>query len=55
MPAQMSLPFLGNPPTNPEIWEQLDLAQQAVVIDKLAQLIAKSAGAEAQPEEPGHE
>ncbi len=53
MPAQMSLPFLENPLTNQEVWERLDNAQRALVLDKLAQLIAKSAGAEAQPEEPG--
>jgi len=40
---QLSLPFLETPPLNPEIWEQLDERQRAVVLDKLAQLIAKTA------------
>jgi len=55
MPVPMNLPFLENPPLNPEIWEHLDNAQRAVVLDKLAQLIAKSAEAETQLEEPSHE
>ncbi|MGH8547751.1 MAG: hypothetical protein ACRERU_03960, partial [Methylococcales bacterium] len=37
MPIPMSLPFLENPPINPEIREHLDNAQRAVVLDKLAQ------------------
>ncbi len=48
---QMNLPFLENPPLNPEIWEHLDAKQRAVVLDKLAQLIAKTAGAETTGEE----
>jgi hypothetical protein len=52
---QLNLPFLENPPLNPEIWEHLDEEQRAVVLDKLAQLIAKTAGAETGKEEPSHE
>ncbi len=52
---QLNLPFLENPPLNPEIWEHLDAAQRAIVLDKLAQLIAKTAGAETRKEEPNHE
>jgi hypothetical protein len=47
---QMSLPFLENPPLNPEIWEHLDDAQRAIILDKLAQLIAKTAGTETKQE-----
>lgn len=49
---QLNLPFLENPPLNPEIWEHLDDAQRVVVLDKLAQLIARTAGAETGEEEP---
>ncbi|MGH9847539.1 MAG: hypothetical protein ACREEM_53285 [Blastocatellia bacterium] len=52
---QMSLPFLEDPPINPPIWEQLDDQQRAVVLDKLAQLIAKTAGAEPGREESSHD
>lgn len=52
---QLNLPFLENPPLNPEIWEHLDDAQRVVVLDKLAQLIARTAGAETGEEEPSHE
>ena len=52
---QMNLPFLENPPLNPEIWEHLDNEQRAIVLDKLAQLIAKTAGAATGEEEPSHE
>lgn len=55
MPVQMNLPFLENPPLNPEIWEHLDSAQRIVVLDKLAQLIARTAAIETQAEEPSHE
>lgn len=55
MPVQMNLPFLENPPLNPEIWEHLDNAQRVVVLDNLAQLIAKTAAIETQAEEPSHE
>jgi len=55
MPAQMNLPFLENPPLNPEIWEHLDNAQRVVVLDKLAQLIARTATIETQAEELSHE
>ena len=52
---QMNLPFLENPPLNPEIWEHLDAEQRAVVLDKLAQLIVKTAGAETKQEDCSHE
>ena len=52
---QMSLPFLENPPLNPEIWEHLDDAQRAVILDKLAQLIAKTAGTETKQEARSHD
>ncbi len=52
---QMNLPFLENPPLKPEIWEHLDNDQRTVVLDKLAQLIAKTAGAESKQEDHGHE
>ncbi len=52
---QLNLPFLENPPINPEIWEHLDDTQRAVVLDKLAQLLAKTVGAETGEEEPSHE
>lgn len=52
---QLSLPFLENPPLNPESWEHLDDAQRAVVLDKLAPLIAQTAGAETGNEESSHE
>ena len=48
---QLSLPFLENPP-RPEVWEDLDERQRAVIIDQLAQLIAKT---ETGTEELGHE
>jgi len=50
---QMSLPCLENPPLNPEIWEHLDAEQRAVVLDKLAPLIAKTA--QTGKADPGHE
>lgn len=49
---QLSLPFLENPPRQPEVWEDLDEGQRAVIVDKLAQLIAKT---EMGKEEPSHE
>jgi len=52
---QMNLPFLENPPLNPEIWEHLDAEQRLVVLDKLAQLIAKTAETETRKEDHGHE
>jgi hypothetical protein len=52
---QMNLPFLENPPLNPEIWEHLSAEQRAVVLDKLAQLIAQTAGAEPGEETSRHE
>jgi hypothetical protein len=52
---QMSLPFLENPPLNPQIWEHLDDAQRAVILDKLAQLIAKTAGTEIKQEARSHD
>ncbi len=52
---QMNLPFLENPPLNPEIWEHLDDAQRAVILEKLAQLIAKTVENETREEEPSHE
>lgn len=52
---QMSLPFTEIPPQSPEIWEHLDEVQRAVVLDKLAQLMARTALAEAKPEDPSHE
>lgn len=39
---QMSLSFLENPPLRSEIWESLDEVQRAVVLEQLAQLIAKN-------------
>lgn len=48
---QMKLPFLDNPPFKTEIWESLDNAQRDVVLNKLAQLIAKTAGTENKKEE----
>jgi predicted Fe-S protein YdhL (DUF1289 family) len=52
---QMSLPFLEDPPTNPPIWEQLDDQLRAEVLEKLAQLIARTAGAETGREESSHD
>ena len=52
---QKSLPFLENPSLKPAIWEHLDDGQRAVVLGKLAQLIAKTATVEAKPEAPRHE
>jgi hypothetical protein len=52
---QLSLPFLENPPLNSPIWEHLDEVQRAVILDRLAQLIAKTAEAETGKEEPSHE
>ena len=52
---QMNLPFLENPPLNPEIWEHLDNEQRTVVLDKLAQLMVKTAGVEPKQEDHGHE
>ncbi len=52
---QMSLPFLENPPLNPEIWEHRDDAQRAIILDKLAQLIAKTAATETQQEARSHD
>jgi hypothetical protein len=51
----MSLPFLENPPLNPEIWEHLDDAQRAVILDQLAPLIAKTAGTEIKQEARSHD
>lgn len=51
----MSLPFLENPPLNPEIWEHLDDVQRAVLLEKLAHLIAKTVENETREEEPSHE
>ena len=51
---QLSLPFQENPPRHPEVWEDLDEGQRAVIIDQLAQLIAK-AGATATPQETPNE
>ena len=48
---QLSLPFRENPPPNSAIWEQLDEQQRAVVLDKLAQLIAKTAENDMRPED----
>jgi hypothetical protein len=50
---QLSLPFLENPPLNPEIWEPLDPEERAGVLDRLAKLIAKTA-TQWPPEEPSH-
>ncbi len=52
---QLSLPFLENPPLNPQIWEHLDDAQRVIILDKLAQLIAKTAGTETKQEDRSHE
>lgn len=52
---QMSLPFLENPPLRSEIWEYLDEVERAVVLEQLAQLIAKTARAERGQEESSHE
>ncbi len=52
---QLSLPFLETPPLNPEIWEQLDERQRAVVLDKLAQLIAKTAENDTRQKDRRHE
>jgi hypothetical protein len=52
---QLSLPLLENPPLNPAIWEQLDEQQCAVVLDQLAQLIAKTAENDTTPEDRRHE
>jgi hypothetical protein len=52
---QMNLPFLENPTLNPEIWEHLDARQRVVVLDKLAQLIVKTARAATEEAESGHE
>ncbi len=57
MSMQMSLPFLENPPTphNAEIWEQMDNAQRAAALDKLAQLIVKATETRTRPEGASHE
>ena len=52
---QLRLPFPETPPHQPPIWEQLDERQRAVVLDKLAQLIAKTAANETKPEDGRHE
>jgi hypothetical protein len=52
---QLSLPFPETPPHQPPIWEHLDERQRAVVLDKLAQLIAKTAANEMEPEDRRHE
>ena len=52
---QMKLPFLENLPLKAEIWEGLDNAKRAVVIDKLAQLMTKTARKETQKEDVSHE
>jgi hypothetical protein len=52
---QLSLPFRENPPPNSAIWEQLDERQRAVVLDQLAQLIAKTAENDTRPEDRRHE
>jgi hypothetical protein len=52
---QMNLPFLENPPLNPPIWQHLDEVQRAVVLNKLAQLIAKTAETATGKEERRHE
>ena len=52
---QMSLSFLENPPLRSGIWESLDEVQRAVVLEQLAQLIAKTARAERGQEESSHE
>lgn len=52
---QMKLPFLGNPTFDAEIWEHLDKSQRILVLDKLARLIAKTAGAETQKAVGDHE
>lgn len=52
---KMSLPSLEDPPTNPPIWEQLNDQQRAEVLDKLAQLIAKTAEAGTDREEISHD
>lgn len=52
---QLSLPFPEKPPHQPALWEQLDERQRAVVLDKLAQLIAKTAANETKPEDRRHE
>ena len=49
---QLNLPFLENPPRHPKVWGDLDEGQRAVVIDQLAQLIAKT---EMGKEERSHE
>lgn len=49
---QLSLPFLENPPRDPKVWEDLDEVHRAAIVDKLAQLIAKT---ETGKEEPSHE
>ena len=49
---QLSLPFLENPPRHPEVWDDLDEGQRAVIIDQLAQRIART---KTGTEEPGHE
>jgi hypothetical protein len=49
---QLSLPFLEIPPHHPEVWEDLDEGHRKVIIDQLAQLIAKT---ETGREEPSHE
>jgi len=49
---QLSLPFLENPPRDPKVWEDLDEGHRAAIVDKLAQLIAKT---ETGKEEPSHE
>lgn len=52
---QMNLPFLEEPPLSLEIWEHLNNQQRAVVVDRLAQLIAKTAEAELGQEESSHD
>ena len=52
---QLSLPFREKPPPHSAIWEQLDEQQRAVVLDKLAQLIATTAENDTRPEDRRHE
>ncbi|MGH8582497.1 MAG: hypothetical protein ACREWG_06825 [Gammaproteobacteria bacterium] len=52
---QMSLPLPENPSLSPEIWEHLDEVQRAIVLDKLAQLIAKTVAAGLGQEESSYE
>jgi hypothetical protein len=52
---QMRLPFLDAPVPETSVWDALEDAHRAVVIEVLARLLAKAAVADAAPEGPPNE